>query len=116
MACFLRCGSFGRHGEIFAEQNKKLIQQNASAQLGKTDTGEGEPAQLCQKSAEFFDFREVVLIQKTDLIKKISNGLEIHAFFQKICIELKHDQAMFSVDCGNSVQLAGPDKKKITGL
>lgn len=59
---FLRCGSFGRHGEIFAEQNKKLIQQNASAQLGKTDTGEGEPAQLCQKSAEFFDFREVVLI------------------------------------------------------
>ena len=73
MACFLRCGSFGRYGEIFAEQNKKLIQQNATAQLGKTDTGEGEPAQLCQKSAKLFDFREVVRIQKTDLIKKISN-------------------------------------------
>ena len=43
MACFLRCGSFGRHGEIFAEQNKKLIQQNASAQLGKTDTGVVKP-------------------------------------------------------------------------
>ena len=70
MACSLRRGSFGRHGEIFAEQNKKLIQQNATAQLGKTDTGEGEPAQLGQKSAKLFDFREVVLIQKTDLIKR----------------------------------------------
>lgn len=69
MACF--CGVAVSVGtERFSPSRIKTDTAERIRAARKTDTGEGEPAQLCQKSAEFFDFREVVLIQKTDLIKR----------------------------------------------